>query len=534
MSSAEIQRHKTAIRRGDFSRPVKCLLRDGLIDRASSIFDYGCGRGEDVGLLSQRGFTCSGWDPVFRPDSLLQTADIVNLGYVINVIETPEERASTLRKAWSLCRRLLVASAQVHLSGRGKSMVEFGDGLLTTRGTFQKFFEQPELKSYIETVLGTEAIPAEIGIFYVFKDEARRQQFLSNCFRRSEIAPRRRISELRFEENRELLDPFMAAVATLGRVPDADEWPQAQALAEQFGSLKRAFAFVRRITGSEEWDLIARRRREDILVYLALARFRKRPHVSALPPSLQRDMRAFFGSYAKACAEADDLLFKAGNSEAIDEACGRSGIGKILPDDLYVHRSALDSLEPILRIYEGCGRAYLGEVEGANLLKIHRRTGKISYLTYPDFDTNPHPALAHGCHGQLAARARRCYAPILRWQSWDCNRQALDYRQCQILVPALGSIEPAISDLHGLEPPRRRPRAASCPRHPRDPVGCRSSASSVFSSAPRLSTALPCRCRIRIERLRRSQTRPARRIPNGPCHDHASHRVHRLSHRCPH
>ena len=62
----------------------------------------------------------------------------------------------------------------------------------------------------------------------------------------------------------------------------------------------------------------------------------------------------------------------------------------------------------------------------------------------------------HGCHGQLAARARRCYAPILRWQSWDCNRQALDYRQCQILVPALGSIEPAISDLHGLEPPRRR------------------------------------------------------------------------------
>jgi DNA phosphorothioation-associated putative methyltransferase len=105
----------------------------------------------------------------------------------------------------------------------------------------------------------------------------------------------------------------MAVVATLGRVPDADEWPQAQTLAERFGSLKRAFAFVQRITGSQEWDLIARRRREDILVYLALARFRKRPHVSALPPSLQRDMRASFGSYAKACAEADDLLFKAGN-----------------------------------------------------------------------------------------------------------------------------------------------------------------------------------------------------------------------------
>jgi DNA phosphorothioation-associated putative methyltransferase len=385
------------------------LLRDGLIAKGSTFFDYGCGRGEDIELLSAEGFACSGWDPVFRLDSPIVDADVVNLGYVINVIENPEERASTLRKAWSLCRHLLVAAAQVHLSGRGKSMVEFGDGLLTARGTFQKFFEQPELKSYIETVLEAEAIPAGIGIFYVFKDETRRQQFLSNCFRRREIAPRRRISELRFEENRELLDPFMAAVATLGRVPDADEWPQAQALAERFGSLKRAFAFVQRITGPEEWDLIARRRREDILVYLALARFRKRPHVSALPPSLQRDMRTFFGNYAKACAEADDLLFKAGNSEAIDEACGRSGIGKILPDDLYIHRSALDSLEPILRIYEGCGRAYLGEVEGANLVKIHRRTGRISYLVYPDFETDPHPALARCVRLSLRTRQLDCY-----------------------------------------------------------------------------------------------------------------------------
>ena len=93
-----------------------------------------------------------------------------------------------------------------------------------------------------------------------------------------------------------------------------------------------------------------------------------------------------------------------------------------------------------------------------------------------------------------------------------------------------------ISDLHGLEPPRagRRTGAASCLRHPRNPVGRGSSTSSVLSSAPRLSTALPPRCKITIERLRRSETRPAQRIPNGPFHDHASHRRHRLSHRCPH
>ncbi|HUE15930.1 MAG TPA: hypothetical protein VMR25_17295 [Planctomycetaceae bacterium] len=32
-----------------------------------------------------------------------------------------------------------------------------------------------------------------------------------------------------------------------------------------------------------------------------------------------------------------------------------------------------------------CRTTYLGEVEGANLIKIHRRPGKISYLVYPDF-----------------------------------------------------------------------------------------------------------------------------------------------------
>jgi hypothetical protein len=45
-------------------------------------------------------------------------------------------------------------------------------------------------------------------------------------------------------------------------------------------------------------------------------------------------------------------------------------VGKLLPDDLYVHRSALDRLEMLLRIYEGCGRAYLGQAEGADVIII--------------------------------------------------------------------------------------------------------------------------------------------------------------------
>jgi DNA phosphorothioation-associated putative methyltransferase len=103
------------------------------------------------------------------------------------------------------------------------------------------------------------------------------------------------------------------------------------------------------------------------------------------------------------------LLFQAGDPAAVDEACKRSPVGKLLPDDLYVHRSALDALEPLLRIYEGCGRAFLGEVEGANVIKIHRRSGKLSYLVYPDFENDPHPALLRCFRLNLRTRQSECF-----------------------------------------------------------------------------------------------------------------------------
>src|SRR5947209_19843266 len=93
MEEAVIHRHKTAIRRGDYSRPVKCLLRDGLLAKEVTFFDYGCGRGEDVQLLSAEGVACWGWDPAYRPDAPRAAADVVNLGYLINVIEDPEQPA---------------------------------------------------------------------------------------------------------------------------------------------------------------------------------------------------------------------------------------------------------------------------------------------------------------------------------------------------------------------------------------------------------------------------------------------------------
>ncbi|MEF9603883.1 hypothetical protein O4J55_16635 [Paracoccus sp. PXZ] len=64
-----VERHKTAIGRADLSRPIKLALTDGLASPDTEIFDYGCGRGQDIARLSSMGFKINGWDPFFRPDA---------------------------------------------------------------------------------------------------------------------------------------------------------------------------------------------------------------------------------------------------------------------------------------------------------------------------------------------------------------------------------------------------------------------------------------------------------------------------------
>jgi len=189
---------------------MKNALRDGVISPESSVFDYGCGRGQDVQLLNALGIRCQGWDPAYFPEATRERADIVNLGYVVNVIESPEERDSTLREAWDLCRKALIVSAQILIAGRGLSHVEFGDGVLTTRNTFQRYYRQEELKTYIEQLLSREAVPAALGVFYVFRDETLGQDILSRRYRRRELVPPRELTLAQFDANRAILDPKQA------------------------------------------------------------------------------------------------------------------------------------------------------------------------------------------------------------------------------------------------------------------------------------------------------------------------------------
>jgi len=130
-----------------------------------------------------------------------------------------------------------------------------------------------------------------------------------------------------------------------------------------------------------------------LLVYLALSQFGRRPKLRDLAPIVQTDIKCLFGGYQQACSAADLVLLSLGNLEVIAQRCQSSSIGKKFSNSLWVHVSALEALDPLLRLLEGCAARTIGRPEAATVVKFHCRTPKITYLFYPDFDTDPHPAL---------------------------------------------------------------------------------------------------------------------------------------------
>src|SRR5690606_28474902 len=112
-SSDEVQRHLTALVRYGFSAPIQMLAKFGFLDGSRSVFDYGCGRGDDMRGLQENGIRVLGWDPHYVPNNKKQPSNIVNLGFVINVIEDINERIEALQGAYSLTQELLVVSVML-------------------------------------------------------------------------------------------------------------------------------------------------------------------------------------------------------------------------------------------------------------------------------------------------------------------------------------------------------------------------------------------------------------------------------------
>ena len=181
----EVRRDRTAIARSDLSRPVQLLIGNGVLAPERTFFDFGCGLGDDVRFLKSLGYAANGWDPAHRPDETLRQAAVVNLGYVLNVIERPAERTRALRRAFDLSETCLCVSVLIGSGSYAGEVQTYGDGVLTSRNTFQRYYQQEEVAKYLQEALGIVPIPLEAGVFLIFRRSEDAHAFLLNRLQRS-------------------------------------------------------------------------------------------------------------------------------------------------------------------------------------------------------------------------------------------------------------------------------------------------------------------------------------------------------------
>ena len=402
--TAQIERHRTAQRRSALSSPMQHLLRYGFLDGSQSLFDYGCGRGDDLRLLAEMKVPATGWDPVLRPDGTRQSADIVNLGFVLNVIDDADERRETLKAAFVLARKVLIVSVMLGYQSKREQFAAYEDGVRTQRNTFQKYYVQDEFRSYVEKTLGASAVPIAAGICLVFRDAMEEQLFLlarQQVRREWRLLRRESNSEAvasLIDEHREQIDAYWLRALELGRPAAPEECPEAQSLIRSVGSWRRVHEWVGRFFSPDEFEAAAIGRQEDLLVYFALSHFGRRRPYSQLPDRLQRDVQFFFGSITKARNAGKRALFATGDSARMEEAAvfchDELGIGILNDDhDLTFHRSVLGECLPLIRVYVGCALQLFGDAGAIDLIKVHLQSGKVTFLVYDDFEGASTPRL---------------------------------------------------------------------------------------------------------------------------------------------
>lgn len=411
-----VRRHLTALSRQSMSAPVSLMHRLRLFDGEVTFFDYGCGRGDDVAALRGAGISAKGWDPHYAPDQPLTRAQIVNIGFVINVIEDPVERRDALRQAFALADHALCVAAMLAAEDSVKGR-PYADGVLTNRGTFQRYYTQAELRTFIESTLETSAVALAPGVFLVFKNPSAEQRFQLGRARsplrfRPPLMPRstKLIREPRLlsgfkptkdpqqprsrkPDPRQLCPDAFAALCRrweeLAREPGPEEITDRAKLELAFGSLSKALRAARGMIDDERLSTAGNQRREDILVYLALLRFGKRKPYRELDLALQRDIKAFLSDYASALDQAHLLLASAASPEIVALAAKQAnekGLGWLVEGrSLMLHTSLVSRLPAVLRVYVGCASVLYGDVELADIVKIHLASSKATLIRCDDF-----------------------------------------------------------------------------------------------------------------------------------------------------
>jgi DNA phosphorothioation-associated putative methyltransferase len=402
-----VYRHRTAMTRSTLSKPVRQAIECGLLSDDKSFFDYGCGLGTDADGLRALGYDASAWDPAYFPDAPKKAADVVNLGYVLNVIENPPERIAVLVDAWEHTRQVLIISTMISGRESYECAREHRDGLLTSRNTFQKYFEPREIQGLIESALETDAYPLGIGIYAVFRNPKDGQAFLAARSRRNInweqissrlgfLRPRKRAGVIDlYEQNKDLLDEFWTVAVNLGRVPVAGEFARNAELKARIGGPRKVHRLFLDHYGPDVFEAARKQRKEDLLVYLAAAGFRKRIPLRHLDDTLQADLESHFGGYRQAQEEGTHLLMSLGEPLTLSDAAASVSFGwrDNAEGHLSIHSSLVDRLPAVLRVFIECGLRLYGVATEADIIKIHLRSRKLTFLQYDAFSRAAFPVL---------------------------------------------------------------------------------------------------------------------------------------------
>lgn len=386
---AQIPRHRTAIQRRRLSRPTQLLIDDGLLRPDIPFFDYGCGHGEDVEILSRQGFCVTGWDPHFRPESARNPASIVNLGYVLNIVENPEERTATLAQAWEYAEDLLCVSVMIRDPRPNGGEVNFSDGVLTGWGTFQRYYQQREFHDYIADTLGIQPTMAGVGIAYAFKSPRFQEDYV-----RGRIKPGSSAA-IKEAENMGLIARWLELYHELGRVPTRAEFPDMARVIRIFGSESNLIESVRAEINEESVRESAERRKTKTIVSVCRSMIRQNgaPRLKDLSTDERDDVRIFFGNFEQVSAASRARLKELAELENVSRLMQGSTVGKLLPDDLYVHVDSVSYIPEMLQVLIELALMILPKDVPYNIIKIARNSWHVTFMEYPDFMDDAHPGL---------------------------------------------------------------------------------------------------------------------------------------------
>ncbi|KKT82598.1 MAG: HIT family protein [Microgenomates group bacterium GW2011_GWC1_44_9] len=159
------------------SYPARFLVENELVN--GRILDFGCGHGFDVEYFLNHGIEAMGWDPVHRPEIPPEMYPQgyfkwIHCAFVLNTLPYSDQRLDILVQIHNLLpndgRLILTLRSSQELIRKVKPVwKKFGDGYVTSRGTFQKGYTPAEAVELIQPLFAEITIINENPVVIIAK-----------------------------------------------------------------------------------------------------------------------------------------------------------------------------------------------------------------------------------------------------------------------------------------------------------------------------------------------------------------------------